>query len=69
MKHKKVSEIKHGERIMEVLPNTYERICHMLGLDKHSVQKALADLVKHQHAEKTATGYRISHGKETASGL
>lgn len=49
---KLVSEIKHGHRVFALLPTSFSEVCRLTGLDKHTAQKVLDDLVKHGYAWK-----------------
>lgn len=68
MKHKALSEIKHGQRVFDMLPAVYFEV-KSTGLDSKAAQKVLDDLVKHGYAWKDGECiviYRkIDDGKKT----
>lgn len=60
MKAKKVSDIKHGQRVIDILsagPTPAWDIERKTGLDCFAVQKALADLQKHGFIRKTEKSF------------
>lgn len=54
MKKKQIADIKYGERVYSILSNplTFQDVCMRASLDKHTVQKTLADLQKHGYISK-----------------
>lgn len=52
MKTKALADIKHGQRVYDLLPLAYCDICRLTGLDKHTAQKVLANLAKHGYIMK-----------------
>lgn len=74
MKHKQLKDIKHGERVLQVIaqPQTFGGVCSAVSLDKLTVQKALADLFKYGYISKDARGMWIpagdNHVTETRTG-
>lgn len=72
MKHKQVKDIKHGERVLQVItqPQTFGSVCSAVSLDKLTVQKVLSDLNKYGYISKDSRGMWIpvgsSHVTETS---
>lgn len=68
MKHKALSEIRHGQRVYARLPAVYFEV-RALGLESQAAQKALDDLVKHGYAwkdgESIVTYRKTDDGKKT----
>lgn len=63
MKHKALSEIKHGQRVFDMMPVLYFQV-KGIGLDSKAAQKVLDDLVKHGYAWKDGEAiviYRKTH--------
>lgn len=52
VKIKALNEIKHGQRVLDLLPCRFDTVCRLTGFDKHTAQKVLADLTKHRYIMK-----------------